>query len=160
MANTATNLDQQGGAPEEARGSARFFSRRRAVKSPSEALQPEAAPPPPSGPPPSKRNPMLSAISGFLSFLLVAFAACGGLFFFAQKQVTAPGPLAADKVVYIASNVVTDLTGSFDYLASGIEQAASGIQVVAAISDFRKKHADEAAAQVSAEPAKAGAESV
>ena len=32
--------------------------------------------------------------------------------------------------------------------------------IKAAISDFRKKHADEAAAQVSAEPAKAGAESV
>ena len=119
MANTATNLDQQGGAPEETRGGARFFSRRRAVKSPSEALQPEAAPPPPSGPPPSKRNPMLSAISGFLSFLLVAFAACGGLAFMAVKQVTSPGPLASDKVVYIAPR--SALVDSVD-IADQLEQ--------------------------------------
>ncbi len=86
----------------DARGSARFFGRRRPVKSPNDALQPEAAPPPPPATPHSKRNPMLSAISGFLSFLLVALVACGGVFMFGQKQLTAQGPLSSDKVVYIA----------------------------------------------------------
>jgi UPF0755 protein len=101
MAGTAAPELQKAEAPAE-RGSARFFSRRRVVKSPNEALQPEAAPPPPSGPPPSKRNPTLSAVSGFLSFLLVILLGCAGLFVTAQNEMTARGPLQADKVVYIA----------------------------------------------------------
>ncbi len=102
MAGTAAPELQSAEAPAE-RGSARFFGRRRVVKSPNEALQPEAAPPPPpAGPPPSKRNPTLSAFSGFLSFLLVALLACAGLFVMAQHEMTAKGPLPAEKVVYIA----------------------------------------------------------
>ena len=51
-----------------------FFGRRKAIQSPSEALQPEAAPPPPPLPP-SKRRPTLSAVSGFLTFILVGAVA-------------------------------------------------------------------------------------
>lgn len=72
-----------------------------APQSPNEALQPEAAPGPPSVPP-SRRRPVLSAISGFLSFLLIlAGAALAGLVW-SQQRIRAPGPLPADKVVYIA----------------------------------------------------------
>lgn len=91
--------DQSAGAP--APGS-RLFGRRPNLQSPNEALQPESAPPPPPGPPPSKRRPTLSAISGFMSFLLVAAFGAVIAFAYMQHQLNAPGPLAADKVAVIA----------------------------------------------------------
>jgi UPF0755 protein len=81
---------------------ARFFSRR-PLRSPQEALHPEAAPPPPPPPKSQKRRARrLGALSGFLSFLLVA--AIGGVAAFSalQRQIEAPGPLPSDKVVFIA----------------------------------------------------------
>jgi len=87
------------------------------VQSPNEALQPEAAPPPPpapSGRPPSKRHPTLSAISGFLSFLLVALIGIGSLFVAGQSQISEPGPLPGEKVVYIAPR--TDVLEIIDQL--------------------------------------------
>ena len=103
-------------APAE-KGRFAFFSRRRAVQSPNEALQPEAAPPPPpapSGRPASKRHPTLSAISGFLSFLLVALIGIGSLFVAGQSQISQPGPLPGEKVVYIAPR--TDVLEIIDQL--------------------------------------------
>ena len=76
---------------------------RRYARTPKEALQPEDAPPPP--PPslrPSKRRPTLSALSGFLSFLLIALVGTVAIFAYAQQQLRVPGPLTADKVVIIA----------------------------------------------------------
>ena len=71
------------------------------AQSPSEALQPDTPPPPPPVPP-RRRRPTLSALSGFLSFLLVvAFVAIFGLVW-NQQRLRAPGPLAASKVLYIA----------------------------------------------------------
>jgi UPF0755 protein len=77
---------------------ARFFGRRPKLQSPNEALQPETPPPPPS---PHKRRPTLSALSGFLSFLLlVAFGALFGVVWGAHRLQQA-GPLPTDKVLYI-----------------------------------------------------------
>ncbi len=69
-------------------------------QSPNEALQPEVAPPPPPVPP-SRRRPMLSAFSGFLSFLLIAAVAGMIGLVWSERRMREPGPLAADKVLYI-----------------------------------------------------------
>ncbi len=78
---------------------ARFFSRRMTLQSPAEALQPDRPPPPP---PPHRRRPTLSAVSGFLSFLLIISVA--GMFgvLWGAHRIREPGPLPADKVLYIA----------------------------------------------------------
>ncbi len=72
---------------------------RRALRSPREALQPDAPPAPPK----SRRRsrPLVATASGFLSFLgiaAVALAVGGSL---GLQRVNAPGPLAIDKVVTI-----------------------------------------------------------
>ena len=78
----------------------RFAGQRMAPRSPKEALQPDTPPPPPI--PPSRRHPALSAMSGFLSFVLaIAIASVSGLMW-TQHRLHEPGPLNADKVVYIA----------------------------------------------------------
>lgn len=85
----------------DARQDRRFSGQRVTPQSPSEALQPDAAPPPPPIPP-SRRRPALSAFSGFLTFLLVvALASMFGLAW-SKLRLGAPGPLAANKVLYIA----------------------------------------------------------
>jgi UPF0755 protein len=78
---------------------ARFFGRRPKLQSPNEALQPETPPPPPT---PRRRRPTLSALSGLLSFLLIA--AVAGLFgvVWGAHRLQEPGPLPADKVLFIA----------------------------------------------------------
>lgn len=94
--------DDGNGAPFEPSGEgqppARFFGRRVTLQSPSEALQPDQPPPPP----PRRRRPTLSAVSGFLSFLLLLSVA--GLFgvIWGAQRLQEPGPLAADKILYIA----------------------------------------------------------
>ena len=77
-----------------------------APRSPSEAIKPTTPPPPP----PKfrrRRGGFLSAISGFLT-LLIALAAAG-IFGIAllDREVTAKGPLAQDKVVVIPRNTGT-----------------------------------------------------
>src|ERR1700756_958491 len=85
---------------EDERRSNRHAPSRVTPRSPKEALQPDTPPPPPV--PASRRHPALSAISGFLSFLLVmAMASVAGLIW-SQHRLHAPGPLPSDKVVYIA----------------------------------------------------------
>ncbi|MGB7090774.1 MAG: endolytic transglycosylase MltG [Methylovirgula sp.] len=81
-----------------------FFSRRPKLQSPNEALQPETPPPPPT---PRRRRPTLSALSGLLSFLLIV--AVAGLFgvVWGAHRLQEPGPLPADKVLFIAPG--TDL---------------------------------------------------
>ncbi|HEY8163617.1 MAG TPA: endolytic transglycosylase MltG [Methylocystis sp.] len=77
-----------------------FFRRRAAVQSAKPALQPEA---PPAPPPKRKkrREGALSAMSGFLSFLLVALVASVFGVIAVLHKLKEPGPLAADKVVYL-----------------------------------------------------------
>jgi cell division protein YceG involved in septum cleavage len=108
MTGVHENIPPPPNDPGQERGSTRFFSRRRALQTPSEALHPQAAPPPPS-PPNSERRPILSALSGLLSLALVA--AMVGLFglTLASRTLSDKGPLATDKVIYIApgTEVVT-----------------------------------------------------
>jgi UPF0755 protein len=77
-----------------------FFRRRASLRSAKQALQPDAPPPPPA--PRKRREGALSAASGLLSFLLVlAVASVFGLIAVLHK-LREPGPLTADKIVYIA----------------------------------------------------------
>jgi UPF0755 protein len=92
-------------AASEERSGASLFGRRGAL-SPAEALHPEDAPPPP---PQKKRKPSrLGAASGFLTFLLAAALLAGVGAVFADRAVRAPGPLPADKVVYIQQGSDSD----------------------------------------------------
>jgi UPF0755 protein len=88
------------------------------MRSPQEALHPEAAPPPPPKPP-SKRRPRLGAASGFLSFLLVVAISAVAAFMAVQRELEAPGPLTSDQVLFIAPR--TEVVDIIDQLhASGI----------------------------------------
>jgi UPF0755 protein len=100
-----------GPSGQEGPGVARFFNRRPKLQSPSEALQPETPPPPPT---PRRRRPTISALSGLLSFLLIVSVA--GLFgvVWGAHRVQEPGPLPADKVLFIAPG--TDLPDIIDML--------------------------------------------
>ncbi|MBV8568443.1 MAG: endolytic transglycosylase MltG, partial [Methylobacteriaceae bacterium] len=97
--------DDRSVSPEDAaeRAGARAFGRRGALQSPNEALQPQPAPPPPERR--HRRRPrrtVLSTLSGILSFVLVlAVGALIGIGSVAER-FAAPGPLANDKVVFIA----------------------------------------------------------
>ncbi len=100
--------EPEGDAPQ----AARFFGRRLKLQSPNEALQPETPPPPPT---PHRRRPTLSALSGLLSFLLII--ALAGLFgvVWAEHRLQEPGPLAADKVIYIAPGTeLADIIGTLE----------------------------------------------
>jgi UPF0755 protein len=99
---------------EEIRQGGRFGGRRVMPRSPKEALQPDAAPPPPV--PPSRWRPRLSAFSGFLSFLLlIAIGSMAGLVW-GEHRMRAPGPLAANKVIYIAPGTeVPEIIAELDH---------------------------------------------
>ncbi len=78
----------------------RFAGQRMTPRSPKEALQPDTPPPPPI--PPSRRHPALSAMSGFLTFILAIAIASVSVLMWTQHRLHEPGPLNADKIVYIA----------------------------------------------------------
>lgn len=84
-------------------------------QSPNEALQPEAPPPPPPKPP-SKRRPTLSALSGLFSFLVIVALGALAAFTWGSARLNAPGPLAVNKIVFIAPH--TDLPDIIDKLES------------------------------------------
>jgi UPF0755 protein len=91
---------------------ARFFGRRPKLQSPNEALQPETPPPPPT---PRRRRPTVSALSGLLSFLLIL--AVAGLFgvVWGEHRLQEPGPLTADKGLYIAPGTdLPDIIGTLE----------------------------------------------
>ena len=86
------------------------FSGRRSFRSPGEALQPDIAPPPPLMT--RKRRPIVATVSGVFSFLGIAAITLIALFSFALQKLGAPGPLTADKSVYVEgskSDIVAQL---------------------------------------------------
>jgi UPF0755 protein len=84
----------------EGQNSPSFFRRRASLQSAKQALQPDSPPPPP--PRSRRREGALSALSGLLSLaLLVAIAGIFGVIAVMHK-LREPGPLGAEKVVYIA----------------------------------------------------------
>jgi UPF0755 protein len=98
-ANGPTENPESGRAEPERETSSRFFRRRASLQSAKQALQPDAPPPPP--PRSKRREGTLSAMSGFLSFLLIfAIAGVFGVIA-ALHKLREPGPLAAEKTVYI-----------------------------------------------------------
>lgn len=101
-----------------------FFGRRSGLQTPTEALHPDTPPPPPPSRPHSQRRPMLSVMSGFLSFLMiVAVFGLGGLSYFSNR-LAKPGPLPTERVVYIPPR--TEVGDIIDQLARAkvIESAA------------------------------------
>ena len=87
------------------RSGASLFGRRGAL-SPAEALHPEDAPPPSARKEAQALAPWRA--SGFLTFLLAAALLAGVGAVFADRAVRAPGPLTADKVVYIQQGSDSD----------------------------------------------------
>ena len=88
---------ERSGPDEPSRGDR--FAGRRSFRSPGEALQPDMAPPPPAMT--RKRRPIIATMSGVFSFLGIAAITLIALFSFALQKLGAPGPLAADKIVYV-----------------------------------------------------------
>ena len=78
-------------------------------QSPNEALQPDVAPPPPPSLPPSRKRRRLSALSGFFSFLLIAAVAAMLAVIWGEHRLREPGPLPADKVVFIQKGGTDDI---------------------------------------------------
>lgn len=108
------NSDKPSEDAAQAGSGARFFGRRTTLRSPSEALHPETPPPPPLRPH-SQRRPMLSAMSGFLSFLMIVAIGGVGILSMASNKLAQPGPLDTDKVVFIAPR--TEVVEIIDQLA-------------------------------------------
>ncbi len=99
--------------PDESHPGSLFAGQRVTPQSPREALQPAAAPPPPIAP--SRRRPMLSAFSGFLSFLLIAAIASMSGLVWSRHRINEPGPLATSKILYIAPGTeVPDIIAQLD----------------------------------------------
>lgn len=97
------NKQSPEGRGSQSRGAARFFGRRPNLQTPTEQLHPDTPPPPPPTlRPNSKRRPMLSALSGVMSFLLIAAVLGIGVLAYASNKLAEPGPLSTDKVVFIA----------------------------------------------------------
>jgi UPF0755 protein len=90
------------GGPAAERPRASLFGRRLTPRSPAEALQPQLAPPPPEPAPRKPRRQGLSRLSGVLSFLLLAAVGAIAGFAWALNEARKPGPLTADKVVFIS----------------------------------------------------------
>jgi len=107
------------------------------LQSPNEALQPEAPPPPPPKPP-SRRRPTLSALSGFMSFLVIIAVGALAALAWAENRLSEPGPLAADKDIFIAPH--TDLPDIVDKLESeGVIDSPLTFNVVLTVERKRGK---------------------
>jgi UPF0755 protein len=77
-----------------------IFRRRATLQAAQQALQPEAPPAPPKKRK-KRRDGTLSVMSGFLSFTLVALVASVFGVIAVLHKLKEPGPLAADKIVYL-----------------------------------------------------------
>ena len=106
-------------------------------QSPNEALQPEAPPPPP--PRLSRqRRPRLAALSGFVSFLVIGAIAALAALAWGNSRLHEPGPLQANKVVYILPH--TDLPDIIEKLDSeGVIDSPLTMNVVLTAERKRNK---------------------
>jgi UPF0755 protein len=113
------------------------IARRMTPQSPNEALQPEAPPPPPPKPP-SKRRPTLSALSGFMSFLVIIAVAALASLVWIENRLGEPGPLPADKDIFIAPH--TDLPDIVEKLdAEGVIDSPLIFNIVLVVERKRSK---------------------
>ena len=84
----------------------RGFMRRNVLKSPAAAIHPESVPLPPE---PEKKErperPFTNFVSGLLSFLVIALFIFVAAFIIAQRQISAPGTLTADRVVIVRGSM-------------------------------------------------------
>jgi len=99
--------------PEPRRLRPRGLIRSMVLKSPSAAIHPEAVPVPPE-PQVHERpeRPFVNFTSGLLSFLVIVLFGATSIVVTEQQQITAPGPLSADKIVVVrgsTSDVVDQL---------------------------------------------------
>ncbi len=109
--------------------------RRTTLQSPNEALQPEAPPPPPPKPP-SRRRPTLSAVSGFLSFLVLIAVGVMLALGYGENRLNAPGPLQADKDIFIAPH--TEVADIVDKLESeGVIDSPLAFNIALAVEHKR-----------------------
>ncbi|MGJ0508028.1 MAG: endolytic transglycosylase MltG [Methylocystis sp.] len=83
------------------KGGASIFGRRATPQSVQQTASPEAPPAPPPKRKKKRREGTLSAMSGFLSFMLVALVAGAFGIVAVLHKLKDPGPLGADKVVYL-----------------------------------------------------------
>ena len=88
-------------------GGNRLFGGRGGMRSPTEALQPQATPPPPTRQKRRRRGSLLGVASGFLSFILVLAVAALFVVGYGQRVFSSPGPLASDKTVFIVHGTNT-----------------------------------------------------
>lgn len=91
--NNRTSIGKANAAPEKG-------ARVRSLKSPTEAIRPEAVPPPP----PRRRRDrggFVNSLSNFLTAVVVGALAIGGGVYVMKSEFNAPGPLASDKVVMV-----------------------------------------------------------
>ena len=132
-----SRTDGEDGAPLEAPDtSMRPFGRRMTLQSPNEAIQPEAAPPPPPGPI-RRRRPTLNAVSGFLSFLAIAAVAVLFGIIWSEQHLREPGPLVADKVLYIPRGDVKDIIDQLE--REGVVDSPLSLNVALVVEGLRSQ---------------------
>ena len=101
MADKSSSAPQNKDVPEGERPRSRFFGGRNALRSPNDALQPEAAPPPPARVVRKRKPSLLGSISAFFTFLVAAAIALAVAIGVGAQRLQLPGPLKTDTVVVI-----------------------------------------------------------
>ena len=88
--------------------------------------------------PAKPRRPVLSAVSGFLSFLLIAAVAAMFGLIWSEQRMREPGPLPADKVLYIAPGTeLPEIIGELD--REGVIDSPFALNVGLLIEGSRSK---------------------
>ena len=68
--------------------------------------------------PERKERPLTNFLSGLLSFIAIFAALVGGAFVYAERQVYAPGPLDADKIVLVRGST-SDVIDQLEQVLAG-----------------------------------------
>ena len=89
------------GTKEPAGKDAARSGKRASLRSPNDALQPEAAPPPPEEKKKKRRDSLSGTLSGLLTFIVVLGLLGLGVVAYGMRLFDAPGPLPADKIVVV-----------------------------------------------------------